>query len=130
VTPRPLPLDTDVVVNFLRGHPDAAACVTANQERLILSAVVVAQLYAGVRDGTERTALDEFVGLFRVVPANGAVAAAAGLYRRDYGPSHGVSLADALLAATAEAESADPGTLNTRHFPMLAGLRPAYTPAG
>ncbi|MHC4458909.1 MAG: PIN domain-containing protein, partial [Planctomycetota bacterium] len=52
---------------------------------------------------------------------------AGGLYKRDYGKSHGVGLADAILAATAEAENAELKTLNTEHFPMLKGLRPAYT---
>ncbi len=42
-----------------------------------------------------------------------------GLYRRDYGPSHGVGLADALIAATAELHQAKFVTLNARHFPMV-----------
>mgnify|MGYP000852648065 CR=1 FL=1 len=49
------------------------------------------------------------------------------MYRRDYGKSHGVGLADAILAATAEAEKAELKTLNTKHYPMLKGLKPAYT---
>ena len=32
---------------------------------------------------------------------------AGGFYKRDYGKSHGEGLADAILAATAEAENAD-----------------------
>ena len=40
---------------------------------------------------------------------------------------HGVGLADAMLAATAEAENAELKTLNTKHYPMFKGLRPTYT---
>jgi predicted nucleic acid-binding protein len=54
------------------------------------------------------------------------IARAAGLYKRDYGRSHGVGLADAVLAATAQAENAELKTLNARHYPMLKGLKPAY----
>jgi predicted nucleic acid-binding protein len=36
-------------------------------------------------------------------------------------------LADAVIAATAQAENADLNTLNTRHYPMIKGLKPAYT---
>jgi len=54
------------------------------------------------------------------------IAKAGGLYKRDYGKSHGVGFADAILAATAEAENAELKTLNTKHYPMLKGLRPAY----
>ena len=43
-----------------------------------------------------------------------------------HGRSHGVGLADALLAATAEQEDADLKTLNIQHYPMIKGLSPAY----
>jgi predicted nucleic acid-binding protein len=38
-----------------------------------------------------------------------------------------VGLADAILAATAEAEDAELKTLNGKHYPMLKGLNQAYT---
>lgn len=123
---KPILLDTDILVDFLRGHEEAAAFVSANADRILLSALVVAELYSGVKGEAEEAALDDVVGLFRVVEITTEVAKAGGLYRRDYGKSHGVGLADALLAATAEAEGAELATLNTRHYPMLEGLRPAY----
>jgi predicted nucleic acid-binding protein len=83
-------------------------------------------LYAGVKGDAEQTALENFVSLFRVVPVSAEIAKAGGLYRRDYSKSHGVGLADAILAATAEAENAKLKTLNTKHYPMLKGIRPAY----
>lgn len=119
-------LDTDVLVDFFRGYSKAVAFVTANSTRIILSSIVVAELYAGVKGDAEKAVLEKFVSLFRVVPVCAAVAKAGGLYKRDYGKSNGVGLADAILAATAEAENAELKTLNTRHYPMLKNLRPAY----
>jgi hypothetical protein len=84
-------------------------------------------LYAGVKGNSEQAALDDFVSLFRVVPVSVEIAKAGGLYKRDYGKSHGVGLADAILAATAEAEDAELKTLDRKHYLMLKGLRPAYT---
>lgn len=127
IVARPILPDTDVLVDFLRGHAKAAAFVKAHTARIILSSIVVAELYAGAKGEAEEAALHDFVSLFRVVPVNAEIAKAGGLYRRDYGKSHGVGLADAILAATAEAENAELRTLNTRHYPMLTGLRPAYT---
>ena len=118
--------DTDVLVDFLRGQPKAVALIRARAERIVLSAIVVAELYAGVRGEDEESALDAFVGLFKVVPVSPALARAGGLLRRDYAKSHGVRLADAIVAATAQAERADLLTLNVRHYPMFNGLRPAY----
>lgn len=84
-------------------------------------------LYVGVKRDIEQAVLEDFVSLFRVVPVDIKIAKAGGLHKRDYGKSHGVGIADAILAAAAEAENAELMTLNTKHYPMLKGLRPAYT---
>lgn len=123
----PTLLDTDVLVDFLRGYSKAVSLVHACSDRIILSSIVVAELYAGVKGDAEHAALDAFVSLFRVVPVTHALAQSGGLLKRDYGKSHGVGLADAIVAATAQAENAELKTLNTKHYPMLKGLRPAYT---
>jgi len=120
-------LDTDVLVDFLRGYSKAVAFVNAHSVRIILSSIVVAELYAGVKGVDEQAALEDFVSLFRIIPVSADIAKAGGLYKRDYGKSHGVGLADAILAATAEAEDAELKTLNRKHYPMLKGLRAAYT---
>jgi len=119
-------LDTDVLVDFFRGYKKAVDFINTHSTRIILSAIVAAELYAGVKGDAEKAVLENFVSLFRVVPVCAAVAKAGGLYKRDYGKSHGVGLADAILAATAEAENAELKTLNTRHYPMLKNLKPAY----
>ena len=123
---RPILLDTDVLVDFLCGYPAAVAYVKAQADRILLSAVVSAELYAGVRDSDELARLDEFLSLFRVAPVTADLARSAGLYKRDYHRSHGVGLADAIVAATAETERADLKTFNTKHYPMLKGLKPPY----
>ena len=118
--------DTDVLIDFFRGHEKAIALLNKYSHRIILSSIVVAELYAGVKGDSERIALDNFVSLFRIVPVDAAIAKAGGLYKRDYGKSHGVGLADAMLAATVHMEQAELKTLNTKHFPMVKGLKPAY----
>lgn len=123
---RPILLDTDVLIDFFRGNVKAEAFIDKYNDRIILSSIVVAELYAGVKGDAEQATLQEFVSLFRVVPVNADIGKAGGLYKRDYGKSHGVGLADAILAATAEAENAELKTFNTKHYPMLKNLKPAY----
>jgi len=123
---RPLLVDTDVLVDFLRGQPKAVAYVEAHATRIILSSIVVAELYAGVKGEAEETALVDFIALFRIIPVTREIAQAGGIYKRDYGKSHGVGLADAILAATAMEKDAELKTLNTKHYPMLKGVRPPY----
>jgi len=123
---KPILLDTDVLVDFFRGHVKAVAFINDNSDRIILSAIVVAELFAGVKGSAEQGTLEAFVSLFHVAPLNAAIAKAGGLYKSKFGKSHGVGLADAILAATVEAEHADLKTLNTKHYPMLKGLTPVY----
>ncbi|VEN72776.1 putative nucleic acid-binding protein, contains PIN domain [Candidatus Desulfarcum epimagneticum] len=118
--------DTDVLIDFFRGHRKAADFIHDHFARIILSSIVVAELWAGVKGDAEQAALEDFISLFRVAPITAGIARAGGLYKRDYGKSHGVGLADALLAATAEEEGAELKTLNTKHYPMFKGLRSAY----
>ncbi len=119
-------IDTDVLVDFFRGYGKAVTFVNACSSRIMLSSIVVAELYAGVKGDAEQTALENFVSLFRVIPVTADIAKAAGFYKRDYARSHGVGLADAILAATSEAENAELKTLNIKHYPMIKGLKPAY----
>ena len=122
-------VDTDVLIDVLRGYRPAVSFVRDYSERIILSAIVVAELYAGVRgekDDAEQIALENLLALFRVVPVRGDIARLGGLYSRDYGPSHGIDLPDALVAATAFLEGAELKTLNVKHFPMFEGIEPPY----
>ncbi len=98
-------VDTDVLVDFLRGFEKATDFINKYSSKIILSSIVVAELYAGVKGTNELTVLDNFVSPFSRCPNNRQeIAKAGGLYKRDFGKSHGVGLADAILAATADKE--------------------------
>ena len=119
-------VDTDVLIDFLRGYDKAISFIEKFSSQMILSPIVVAELYAGVKGANELAVLDNFVSHFRVLPVTSEIAKAGGLYKRDFGKSHGVGLADAILAATAEKEQAELKTLNIKHYPMIDGLKPTY----
>ena len=119
-------IDTDVLIDYLRDYPEAASYVEAQQERLLISAVTVAELYAGVREGEERTRLERFLRAFEIIPLDMRLAVQRGLYRRDYSKSHNVGLADALTAATATQLQIPLVTLNRKHFPMLPDVIVPY----
>ncbi len=123
---KPALFDTDVMVDFLRGNPKAVALVNSHAGAVSLSSIVVAELYAGVKGDRELSILDELVAVCHISPVTPEIARAGGLFKRDYGKSHGVGLADAIIAATAEAENSDLMTLNVKHYPMLDDLEPPY----
>lgn len=127
--PRSVLVDTDVLVDYLRGEEAAIAFVKKHTDRIMLSSIVVAELYAGVKGALEQSILDDFISLYQIVDVNVEIARAGGLMKRDFGKSHGLGLADAILAATAQHHNARLSTLNVEHYPMIKGLNPAYSKA-
>jgi hypothetical protein len=119
-------LDTDVLIDYLRDRAEAVTYLETLTSPLLISSITVAELYAGVREGAERKKLETFISAFQIVALDAGIALAGGLFRRDYGKSHGTGLADALIAATAKREQAVLVTLNKKHFPMLTDVHVPY----
>jgi len=123
---RNLLIDTDVLIDYLTAREEAVAFLESQLLPLCISSITVAELYAGVREGKERVILDDFIAAFEVVPLTADIAQKGGLYRRDYGKSHGVGLADSIIAATSEVRNVTLVTLNQKHFPMITNLLVPY----
>lgn len=118
--------DTDVLIEYLRGRSEAVEYVEDLTSDLYLSVISVAELFAGVKGGEVEKSLEQFLQAFVILPVTEKVARLGGLYRKDYGPSHGTGLADALIAATAEENGASLATFDRRHFPMVSRLTVPY----
>jgi predicted nucleic acid-binding protein len=121
-------IDTDVIIDYLRGNSNAIAYLSHTQAKFMcyISTITIAELYSGVREGKETHLLDDFIKEFSVATFNEIVAQKAGLFRRDYGKSHGAGLADCIIAAIAEELGCTLITLNKKHFPMLKKIKIPY----
>jgi hypothetical protein len=122
-------LDTSVAIDHLRGSPPAVDLLNGLievEESLLASEVVRFELLAGVRE-KEVEALEQFFSALSWVPAGEEEARAAGSLAQRHRRAHsGIDDADYLIAATALLLDAELLTTNVRHFPMIAGLEPAY----
>ena len=98
--------DTDVLIEYLRGKAEAKNYMDTKQDVIYISAITMAELYAGVREGEEYKKLEIFIETFEVINLNNKIAKIGGLFRNKYKLSHGTGLADALIAATAQEISA------------------------
>ncbi len=107
-------IDTDVLIDYLRGEPKALEYLKAARTTLRVSCLTLTELFVGVWDEAEREALTRLEELFEAVPVDREIAVQAGLFRRDYGRSHGTGLIDALIAASAIATGSSLVTLPTR----------------
>lgn len=121
-------IDTDVLIDYLRGIAKAVQFLEKIIENSIcyISVITVAELYAGVKEGSERKNLEKFLRAFEIVDIDNSIAQQGGLYRRDYGKSHGVGLADALIASTNDFYDSELVTLNKKHFPMVKKIFVPY----
>lgn len=118
-------LDTDILVEYLRGREPAAEYLEGLEADLHVSTVTVAELFAGARDD-EEDRLQRFLDSFTVLQVTRRVAEIGGRFRRRYGPGHGTGLADSLIAATAHDSGCAFVTFNARHFPMLEQVTVPY----
>lgn len=119
-------IDTDIIIDFLKGVSKAISFVKHLTENTLISVITVAELYAGVKNLNEQQQLDNFLTLFRIVHITPEIAKHGGLLKQQYTKSHGVGLADALIAATAETHQAQLKTLNIKHYPMFKTLEAPY----
>lgn len=122
----PVLIDTDILIDFLRGGEDAVAFLEGLQAPLLVSAITVAELFVGARDDKDERRLRAFLAAFEVIPVDDHVATVGGRLRGRFGPSHGTGLADALIAASAQATGARLATRNRRHFPMFEDVLVPY----
>lgn len=95
--------DTDVLIDVGREVEEAVSVLEAAQERgqPAVSVVTAMELIVGCRDKRELSALDGFLRRFSVLPLEEAISTSAVELLRRYRLSHGLLIADALIAATA-----------------------------
>lgn len=113
-------LDSDVIIAWLRGdNPFAELIPQLLQKRdtLTWTPVSVAEIFAGVRKGEEHQVESLFLVLETLVLSH-EIGRKAGQYLHAHARSHGVELADALIAATAHVHDMPLWTLNRKHYPM------------
>jgi predicted nucleic acid-binding protein len=119
-------LDSDVLVDYLRGLPAAGRYVDGLAATPTCSEVTRVEVLRGMR-AHERRVTERFLAPIRWVQLDEEISALAGDLGRRFRRSHGaLGLADLVIAATAERRRVPLATLNVRHFPMFPELVPAY----
>lgn len=121
--------DSTVLIAHLRGIPAATALLRRAVERDEAACSVLSrvEIEGGMRSG-ERAGVARLFAALRLEPVTDTIARRAALHLRNHRRSHpGIDLVDYVVAGTAEVLDADLLTLNVKHFPMMRGLRPAFS---
>jgi hypothetical protein len=118
--------DTSILIDVLRGDAAALGYVRGVTDVPICSEVTRIEVARGLRS-SERTSAEQLFRTLHWVPLDEPIARRAGeLGRRWDRHRPGISLADLVIAATAEQVDAGLATANVRHFPMFEDLQAPY----
>jgi predicted nucleic acid-binding protein len=114
-------VDSDILIEVSRGRNleiVARWIELSNADAAVLySPISVAELWAGARP-SEHEALNNLFRALTCAPIDSEAGHQAGAWLRKYRLSHGVEVADALIAAGAVAHRAELWTRNHKHYPM------------
>jgi len=115
--------DTDVPVWASRGNPAAANVINRTADR-VLSIVSFMELLQGARSKLEARQIRQFLRelRFHVLPLSGTIGDAAAAIVEQHALSHGIQLADALIAATVIEAADQLCTANVKHFRPVGTL--------
>ena len=113
-------LDSDVIIEWLRCNERIVGWLEEHDaagDFLACTPVSIAEIHAGMRP-RERFSVGEILRVLHCVDLNAHTGHKAGHYRFTFGRSHGVEIADALIAAAAHVHGLTLCSLNLRHYPM------------
>ena len=113
-------LDSDVIIEVLRGRRRVVKALGSLEESGVptyCTAISWAEIYAGIRPG-EETLTEAFFQARGEVVLDAVAGRHAGSYLARYAASHGLELADALVAAAAATSGLLLWTQNSHHYPM------------
>lgn len=117
-------VDTDILIDLGRGVDEAVACLHSieQQRPMGISVVTQMELMIGCRNKNELNALEQFLDRFVKVNINENISQTATDLLKQYHLSHGLLIADALIAATAVCENGSLVSKNQRDYRFIDSL--------
>jgi predicted nucleic acid-binding protein len=117
-------VDSDILIDVARGDGDAINCLLGLEKTSVLavSAVTHLELIVGCRNKTELKDLEKFLNRYQILKITDQISDRAGDLLKQYFLSHGLLIADGLIAATALVHNEVFVSKNQRDFHFIAGL--------
>ncbi len=112
------------MIDTSRGVQDAISCIQQleQQSTVAISSITEMELIVGCRNRNELQALERFLKRFQVVKINEPITDIATDLLKQYRLSHGLLIADALIAATAITLSVPFVSKNQRDYRFISNL--------
>lgn len=125
-------IDTDILIDAGRGISEAVACLQQIERTSSLAASVVTQmeLIVGCRNKVELSEVEKFLRRFQILNVTELISDTAVDLLSQYRLSHGLLIADALIAATGLVHDAPFISKNQRDYRFITGLNLQAYPVG
>jgi len=121
-------IDTDILIDVARGIGEAVDFLDSLDSKAV-SVVTQMELIVGCRNKVELQNLTKFLNRFEILPITSLVSDTAVKLIEQYYLSHGLIIADSLIAATALVYSEPLVSKNQRDFRFISGLELIPYPA-
>lgn len=120
-------LDTNILIDCLRGHTAALEWMASLDEIPACSEVTRAEVLRGMRS-PERRITEKLLATLRWISVDETVSRRAGEFGREHRRTHPeLGVADLLIGATASVLDIELATTNTRDYPMFPRLAAPYS---
>lgn len=116
-------LDTDVLVDFLRGYPPAVAWLTGYALPIGVPGIVAMELIQGCLNATEQRRVEPELQRFTLYWPTQVDCLRAYADFAVYHLSHSLGLLDALIGHTALGRLETLATFNVKHYALISGLQ-------
>jgi predicted nucleic acid-binding protein len=118
-------VDTDILIDAGRGISDAVACLQKleSQSTLAVSTITQMELLIGCRNKSELQQAEKFLKRFVLLKLTEQVSDRATDLLKQYRLSHGLLIADALIASTALTFDVEFISKNQRDYQFIVGLK-------
>jgi predicted nucleic acid-binding protein len=116
-------LDTDILIWVFRGNEKVAKFVDSIEDRRI-SVITYMELIQGARNRRELKEIKDFLvdNGFEILPLSENIGHRASIYVEEYGLQMAMSVADAVIAATAVEHNQALSTGNRKHYRPIKDL--------
>jgi len=118
-------IDTDVLIDYSHGIQRAkdALIRLERKHRLAISVITQLELIMGCQNRREFSELQKFIKLFHFIKLNESQSSEVVQLFESYRLSHGVSIPDMLIAATAKTMKVPLYSKNSKDFQFISGLK-------
>ncbi len=118
-------VDTDILIDAARNVNEALNCLQQIEQRLpaAVSSVTQMELIIGCRNKNELDSLGQFLDRFHILKLNEQISDTAIDLLKRYRLSHGLLIADALIAATAIVSDLSFASKNQRDYRFIEDLQ-------